>query len=65
MPYQQSEATASAVLPRGTGTHTAFYRQYGMTMAEMGRRCGVSKECVRKRFARGKRVDAPNSQGAA
>ena len=41
---------------------TEFYRQYGMTMAEMARRSGVTKECVRKRFARGKPVDAPYGQ---
>ena len=43
--------------------NTEFYRQYGMTMAEMGRRSGVSKEGIRKRFARGKPVDGPNRAG--
>ena len=41
-------------------TNTEFYRCYGMTMADMARRCGVTRECVRLRFARGKPVDAPN-----
>ena len=48
------------VLPRGTGKHTSFYRQYGITMAEMARRSGVTKECIRKRYQRGIRVDGPN-----
>ena len=43
---------------------TEFYKQYGMTMAEMGRRLGVSKECVRIRFKNGKKVDGPNIKGA-
>jgi hypothetical protein len=52
------------VLPRGTGKHTSFYRQYGMSMAEMGRRSGVTKECIRLRYQRGKPVDAPYGQWA-
>ena len=33
---------------------TPFFRKYGITMAEAGRRCGVSKEAIRQRFNRGK-----------
>ena len=36
-----------------------FYKQYGMNMAEMGRRIGISKEAVRRRFKKGLKVDAP------
>ena len=32
---------------------TPFYRRYGITMAEAGRRMGVSKEAIRRRFNRG------------
>ena len=42
-----------------------FYKQYGMTMAEMGRRVGVSRECVRRRLANGKKVDGPNNKSKA
>jgi hypothetical protein len=46
-------------------TKTEFYKQYGMTMADMGRRVGVSKECIRIRFKNGKKVDGPkNIKGA-
>ena len=34
----------------------SFYKQYGMTMAEMGRRVGITKEAIRKRFIRGRDV---------
>ena len=34
--------------PRGS----LFYKQYGITMTEMGRIMGVSKEAIRKRFVR-------------
>ena len=35
-----------------------FYKQYGMSMAEMGKRLGISRECVRQRVIRG--VDVTN-----
>ena len=47
-----------------TKNATEFYKQYGMTMAEMGRRTGVSKEAIRLRFKNGKKVDGPNMKGA-
>ena len=40
--------------------NTDFYKQYGMTMAEMARRSGVTRECIRRRYRRGIRVDGPN-----
>ena len=32
---------------------TPFFRQYGITMAEAGRRMGVSKETIRQRYGKG------------
>tara|TARA_R110000824_G_scaffold43061_4_gene126117 strand:+ start:4761 stop:5402 length:642 start_codon:yes stop_codon:yes gene_type:complete len=32
---------------------TPFYKQYGMTITEMGRRVGVSKEAIRRRYKSG------------
>ena len=46
-----------------TKNATEFYKQYGMTMAEMGRRTGVSKEAIRLRFKNGKKVDGPIMKG--
>ena len=46
-------------------TNTEFYRCYGMTMADMARRCGVTRECIRLRFARGKPVDGPDRSFSA
>ncbi len=41
---------------------TEFYRRYGVSMAEMGRRTGVSKEAIRLRFLRGGDVTKPGNQ---
>ena len=38
------------LLPESKWKKTPFYKQYGMTMTEMGRLQGVSKETIRKRF---------------
>ena len=40
--------------------NTDFYKQYGMTMAEMARRSGVTRECIRRRYRRGIPVDGPS-----
>ena len=37
----------------GKAKTTPFYKQYGITMAEAGRRMGVSKEAIRRRYKLG------------
>ena len=44
----RAKAYWKAYRPRGS----LFYKQYGITMTEMGRIMGVSKEAIRKRFVR-------------
>ena len=41
---------------------TEFYRKYGVSMAEMGRKVGVSKEAIRLRVKRGTNVTKMGNQ---
>jgi hypothetical protein len=41
---------------------TEFYRKYGVSMAEMGRRVGISREAIRRRFIRGRDVTKMGNQ---
>jgi len=36
-----------------------FFKEYGMTMEEMGKKVGISREAIRRRFVRGIQVDLP------
>ena len=44
---------------------TEFYKQYGITGAEMARRVGITKEAVRRRFVKGLKVDDPINKSKA
>ena len=43
-----------------TAMSTPFYKRYGITMAEAGRRMGVSKESIRMRWLKGKDPMVPH-----
>ena len=50
------------LLPHPWFKKNSFYKQYGMTMTEMGRKVGVSKEAIRLRVKKGRDVTTIGKQ---